>query len=227
MKREMALDILNFLVALTVFVLPVYFAYLEYPFWIQILPSVLLVVPIVVALYKKRLETEIIEKQKIIEKTQKLRPLLVKLERLRPISSIGISLTHYGNRFIEKEIAFLGWRKHFNRQGKYLDSEFGWFDYHLYGSAKVSSNREEFGFSDKLTEFYWLVSGFLHLYDDLVAMIKLAGQIPTEEMKNIQELEANYEDFVEALKDLCDKDEEIGKVFRGRYPLKKSHEKLT
>lgn len=220
-------DIINLLVTLTVFTLPVYFAHLGLPLLIQISPAFLFVVPVVITLYKRRLETKRIESQKIIGKAIKLRPLLVKLERVRNISNIASSLTYQGIMFIEKELTYLGWRRYFDKYGKVVNGKFDDFQFEL--KRFIDTEKQEYEeFSRILNSFYWLVSGFRHLYDDLAKMVELAGKRPPiNELKHIQELEENYNDFFEALKQLCDEVEELGEVFRGKYPLVTSLEKIS
>lgn len=225
MKKEIVFDLTNFLVTLLVFILPVYFAYLGFPLEIQILPSTLLVVPIVITLYKRRLEVEKIERQRIVNKARKLQPLLVKLERFQDIHRIASSLT-YNKQFADDENAFLGWRRYFDRYGNHVNDEFSHYDYDFGWFISQTSRHTEEELQLKLLGFYFLVRSFRHLYDDLVMMIELAGKIPKDQIKNIQELEENYEDFLNALRDLCDEDEEIGKMFKGKYPLVKPHKKL-
>ena len=224
MERKLKLHVINFLNALAIFVLSVYFAFFKHPIWIQISPAVLVAVPLVIAWYERRMEKERIERQKIVDKAQKLRPLLVKLERLRVISIIGSSLTYHPEWFVDNEVASLGWRRYFDKHGKTINEKFDDLRLGMKQFINKTDKQEEQEFSRILDSFRLLVSGFCHLYDDLREMIQLVGKNPPKEvLKDVQELQTNYMDFLQALRNLCDeeKEEEIGKIFSGRYPLTK------
>ena len=182
---------------------------------------------IAITFYKKRLRMRKAERQKITDKAEKLGPLLTKLERLKAISSVGSSLTYY-SEFIEERLAFLGWRRHFESRGKYLNDDFNWFLYDLDNFVDDPSRQEKMELSRKFVSFYWLVSGFRHLYDDLIRMKELAGKdFPMDELRKIEELQKNCDDFFQSLRNLCDEDAEIGSFFKGKYPLKSRLKKLT
>lgn len=227
MKRDLVFDIINFFVALLIFVLPVYFVYLELPLEIQILPSVLLVVPIVITLYKRRLETERTERQKTISRVKKLNTLLVKLDRIRNVFDIASSLT-YNKEIMDDELTSLGWRRYFDRYGREVDSDFAscdyWVGYLIYGPASKQDFNE---FHSTIHDFYFVVMGFRQLYDDLANMIQLSEKIPKDQLQNIQELEENFEDFLKALNDWCDEDKEIEKLLEGRYQIRKRLKKIS
>lgn len=201
------------------FILPIILGFANQPIVVQVAPVVLLAVPIVIAVYKKRLSRKKAERQKIIDKAEKMRPLLVKLERLKTVSSIGESLT-YDGKFIEDRLAFLGWRHYFGSQVKYLNEEYNWFLYDLDNFVGEPSRQEKTELHRKFLYFYDLVSSFRKVYDNLARMIELAGkEIPTDELRYIEELQEDYKDFFQSLKDSCDEDDEIGSFFKGKYPL--------
>jgi hypothetical protein len=220
MKKELVFDIINFLVALLIFVFPVYFAYLGLPLETQILPSVLLVIPIVITLYKRRLETE---RQRTVSRAKKLGTLLVKLDRIRNVFDIGISLTK-NKEFMDNELASLGWRTYFHIYGREVDSDFGYCDYCVSYHIKGQGLDE---FDSTVHDFYFSVQGFRQLYNDLATMIQVSKKIPKNQFQNIQELEGNFEDFLEALNDWCDEDEEIAKLLEGAYPIRKRLKKIS
>ena len=58
MKRDQILDILNFLVSLAIFVLPTYSVYIGLPLFFQVYPAVLLVIPLIIVLYRRRIVEE-------------------------------------------------------------------------------------------------------------------------------------------------------------------------
>ena len=89
MRKESVFDITSFLVAVIVFIVPVCLAYLEFPLEIQLLPAIFLVIPIAITLYKRRLEEEKIERQRIVNRGEKLQPLLIKLGRIENIAKIA------------------------------------------------------------------------------------------------------------------------------------------
>jgi len=226
MNRNQIFDIINFLASLTIFVLPLCFAYIGLPLWVQVSPAVLLVIPLGIVLHKKRVEREGIKTQKNITLADKIRILSVKLARIADIPNIGSSLT-YNKNFLTDEIACLGWRRYFDRYGRKLSLEFGGFggDLHYFLEEGYKFEKKE-DFYRRLIDFREIVSSFCHLHDDLAEMIKLGGKIPKEQIGHIREYEANYEDFLKALRDSCDEDEEIRRVFGGRYPLVKPQKKL-
>jgi len=219
MNRNQVFDIMNFLASLAIFVLPLYFAYVGFPLWVQVSPAILLVIPLGIVLRKKQVERERIEIQKNISLANKIEILSIKLGRIEDIPKIGSSLT-YNKQFLADEIACLGWRRYFDSYGRKLSLEFGGLTgdlYYFIGEGYKFERKEDF--YHRLIDFRNIISEFCHLHDDLAVMIKLGGKIPEEQVGHIQELEANYHDFLKALRDLCDEDEEIRKVFGGRYPL--------
>ena len=220
MKRKWLLDYALVANTAILFFGELYFELMNAPIELRAILAVFLIPPIVITLYKKRLDNEKIERQKIINKAMKLRPLLVKLERIRSVSNIGNSLTYRGIMFIDKEISYLGWRRYFDKYGNVMSDKFDAFqsELELFINETEKVTNEEF--SRILNSFYWLTSHFRHLYDDLAKMIELAGKRPPkEDLKEVEELEENCKNFFEALKELCDEVEEIGEVFSGRYPL--------
>jgi len=94
MKRDQILDILNFLVSLAIFVLPAYSVYIGLPLFFQVFPAVLLVIPLIIVLYRRRLESQTIQIRENITIADKIRVLMVKLERIVNIPNIGSSLTY-------------------------------------------------------------------------------------------------------------------------------------
>ena len=228
MKRELILDIIMILITFVISVLVTYFSYLGFPIIVRFSPLLLIVFQIVITLYKRRLETKRIERQKIIGKAMKLQPLFVKLGRLRSISNFASSLTYRGIMFIEKEIEYSGWRKYFEKYGKTLNERFDSFLSEFNYFIDETERQENGEFSRILNSFYSLVSGFRHLYDDLAKMVELAGKRPPiDEIKYLEEIEENYEDFFHALKQMCDEVKELGEVFRGKYPLVTPLEKIS
>jgi hypothetical protein len=225
MNRNQIFDIMNFLASLTIFVLSLCFAYIGLPLWVQVSPVVLLVIPLGIALHKKRVERERIKTQKNIILADKIRILSVKLARIADVPDIGSGLT-YNKQFLTDEIAWLGWRRYFDRYGRKLSSEFGSVvgDLYYFLEEGYKFEKKE-DFYRRLISFREIVSSFCHLHDDLADMIRLGGKIPKERIGHIREYEANYEDFLKALRDSCDGDEEIERVFGGRYPLVKNQKK--
>jgi len=219
MERELILDIGIVLNTFLLFFLQLYFDATNQPMTVRITLAVLLLVPLIITIYKYHLEKERSKREKVLSNALELRALLIKLERVRNVWNIGSSLTYRGAQFIDTEIAYLGWRNYFDSYGKTINEKFDSFQFDLERFINQTEKQKSEEFSKILNSFYWLVSGFHHLHDALGEMIRLAGKIPTEEPKDIQELEQNYDDFSSALKQLCDDVEEVGKVFRGKYPL--------
>jgi len=58
MKKDQILDILNFLVSLAIFVLPAYSVHIGLPLFFQVYPAVLLVIPLIIVLYRRRIVEE-------------------------------------------------------------------------------------------------------------------------------------------------------------------------
>jgi len=220
METELKLDLGVVLNTFLLFFLQLYFDATNQPMTVRIILAVFLLVPLVITVYKYHSEKERNKREKVLNSTLKLRPLLIKLERVRNVWNIGSSLTYHSAQFIDKEIAYLGWRRYFDNYGKAVNEKFDSLQYDLERLINRTEKQKSEEFSKILNSFYWVVSGFRHLRDTLEEMIKLAGKIPTEESKYIQELDKNYDDFSSALKQLCDEVEEVGKVFRGKYPLK-------
>ena len=220
MEKEAWFDLIINANTLALFLLTMYLGYLRLAPWIQILPAVLFVVPMVIAFYKRRMRIQETERQRDINKAKDLDTLLVKLQRVRDsLSSIGSNLTH-NNEFINNEAASIGWRTFFNRYGESLNAKFDYFRYDL--ESFIGGERkpyEEFGL--EIMGFYHLVRDFRHLYDDLREMIEKANVISrdAEQAKSIRKLEANYTDFHNSLGNLCDGDEEVRKRFAGTYVL--------
>ena len=122
----------------------------------------------------------------------------------------------------------MGWRKYFERYGDYVKKEFDYYDFDFgwFISQTFRHNKEEL--HRLFLGFYSIVEGFLYLYDDLAEMILLAGKNPPkEETKQIRELEESYEDFLNALRELRDEDEEIRKLFKEDSSLLKPRAKLS
>lgn len=219
MKKESLLDSIVFINTILLFLLPAIFRFTDQPIEVQVAPVVLFAIPIAIVIYKKRLRAIEAERLEIVGKAEKLRPLLTKLERLKAISNVGSSLTYY-EEFIKDRLAFLGWRKHFESQGKNLDDELNSFLYDLDHFIHEPSRQKKSELHQKFFFFYTLVSSFRHLYDDLLRMIELAGKdIPRDEIRKVEELQENCEDFLQSLRDLCDEDVDIGSFFKGRYAL--------
>lgn len=220
MERELILDLGVVFNTFLLFSLQLYFDATNQPMTVRVVLAVFLLVPLVITVYKYYLEKERSKREKVLNNALKLRPLLIKLERVRNVWNIGSSLTYHGAQFIDKEIASLGWRRYFDSYGKATSEKFDSFQSDLERFINHTEKQESEEFSKILNSFYWLVSGFRHLHDTLAEMVKLAGKIPTEELRDIQELDENYDNFSNALKLSCDEIEEVGKVFKGRSPLK-------
>jgi len=219
MKRDQILDILNFLVSLAIFVLPAYSVYIGLPLFFQVFPAVLLVIPLIIVLYRRRLESQTIQIRENITIADKIRVLMVKLERIVNIPNIGSSLT-YNKQFLSDEVACLGWRRYFDRYGRRMSLEFAGFgnnlNYFLEEGYKYEKKED---FPRRLIDFREIVSSFCHLYEDLNKMVDLGGEVPDEEARHLSEIAMNYDNFLKALQDSSDEVEEIGNVFLGKYPL--------
>jgi len=219
MEIDSLLDSIIFIITILLFLLPIMLNFANQPIEVQLVPVILFAVPIAIAIYKKRLRARKAERQKIVDKAEKMRPLLVKLERFKAAWSIGEGLT-YDGKFIEDRLALLGWRKYFESQGKYLDEEHNWFVFDLDGFVSEPSRQRKTELHRKFQSFYKLVSSFRKVYDSLERMMELVEKdIPDDKLRDIQELQEDCEDFFRSLKGLCDEDDEIGSFFKGRYPL--------
>lgn len=194
METDSLLDSIIFANSILLFLLPIILNFANQPIEVQLVPIMLFAVPIAIVIYKKRLRAKKAERQKIIDKAERTRPLLVKLGRLKAASSIGKGLT-YDGKFIEDRLALLGWRKYFESQGKYLDEEHNRFLFDLDRFVGEPSRQRKTGLHLRFQSFYKLVSSFRKVYDSLERMIELVEkEIPGDKLRDIQELQEDSQD---------------------------------
>ena len=230
MKSELALDLINFVNGVILFVAPLILNALKKPIEVQLSPFVFLAVPLVIAWYRRRTETQTLERLKVIQKAGKLQPLLFRLGKLKNIPTIATALLNDKRCLLRSnKAAVSGWRSYFDTYSKTLDEKFCSFESDLKNFVTGAKNREKEAFFVVVVDFYWIVSKFQDFYSKLVEMVEFAGGIPLE-CKDISEwsdqLYSDYKEFYDALKGLCAEDEEIRRKFEGKKPLEVAPKKL-
>lgn len=228
MKHDTVYDIINLIAILLSPMLPIYLAYLKYPLYIQAIPLILLLIPFGLTIYKRYKETELIKIKMETNKAIILNPILTKLERVVGNQSI-FSETTYVDEFLKTDIEIIGWRKYFETVGNRLRDRFYYFQYDL---ASFINNPKKVGkpFVDYLNRFYWLVRIYHEFYNAFAKLTEITKSYPIKANKTyaerIKTLEEDYKDYYTALKNLVDENEEVRKIFRGRYPLIESPKEI-